>query len=1274
MSSSTAVSSNAFNFMSYLRNGVDPRTGQYTMAIELPDIKCNNLQGPAFPLHLFFSPLNRRDSGYGTGWNLQLTQFSPSSNVITLSTGEAFEVDGEDTVTKRLTMTEQKLQSFHLYRHGSNAWRVVHRSGLVEILEVRGSADQALAVPVHIYSPEGHGAHLDYTTFNGSPLLQYVRQDDNEPLLQIIRDGSSVRVLGYPDGVGGGLAEYQFALGADALVERIVLPSDPDPKKRGSWRMKYEKKNDFYCINRVETPTNAVETVLYQDEGHLFPTKSTLKALPRVTGHKKDPGHGQPVEDVRYTYPNDPDNPVKHNFLGYGLDIDWTKGNAQDALYQYVGNYSYGSVESLYENEKLVRSIERRFNQFHLSTLEKTTRGKSVSQTVLKYNLPETPTAFKDLPRNFQLPTETSRLSWLSGTTPNRPADVETSAYDSQGNLLSLVQANGVEEKYVWYATDEQAEGHPKDPEGFIRHLKEKHVIPAASAAGKAVTVINRYFYETLPALAGGDRPSLDPWYVVGYETLFEKGSSETERQRTVYDYERSTDKLWKFGRVVSKVMTMGGKATTSTYAYDLLPYVAKGRSNRNAAHVASPRAGEMVLQTKEKLTGFDGHYKDITTEHSVLHDLPLLNSDDQGVEIRYEYNTLRQTVREIVAPEKAYEAERRYAYELCAELGQQASQEAWDVKDVRTRTLLDGLQRPIEEYRQDKDNLMALGTDKLYLRYEASHSVFGDLASEAEIDWLDKKLLKLKSTFAYDDWGQLLSVTSPDGVKTVEQTDPFGNARYKGGPVQYAWREDAKGNKTGVTETWFNLFEKPVRVERFDRENKPNSLTVNEYDGLGRSAKETVGLSKLRVNEYRYDIFDRLVTHQLPSKDMVTREYASHSADDLPTKISVAGKVLGLQTFDGLGRRDSETTGGRKQTFAYRQGERQPWKATKYKRDPAQFDVIEYDYVPALGEEPVKRVINGIEMDTAKYIFDSHNARLTDFEVPGHVVHRTYFSTGEVDTETRTIDGELFEMNYRYSLLGRLESYTDVLKQKQLYRYDQYGRLEYTSLAGVTATFTYDDFGRTESYTTEGGGEKLVTTLKYDDFERESRRTFDFGDVIQTLRQWYNDVDGMSQRTLTEGPEDNEKVLRDERYDYDTSDRLTVYTCKGKDDNSMPEQPPEDSWRNKIYSQVFTFDAFNNIKTLTTTDTDKKLHRTQFQFTNAADPAQLTGYAHVPAGGSPQVFELKYDDYGNMTDDDQGLTMTYNALNQLMTATRDGETQHYNYDAKDILSGTLSG
>jgi len=1299
MAASTAVSSNAFNFMSYLRNGVDPRTGQYTMAIELPEIKCNYLQGPAFPLRLYFSPLNRQDSGYGLGWNLQLTQFSPASQVITLSSGETFKVTGSDSVTKRLIMAEQKLESFHLYPHDSNAWRVVHRSGLVEILEVRGASDQALAVPVHIYSPEGHGAHLSYTTFDGSPQLQYVHQDDGEPVAQIIRNGSSIQLLGYPDGLGGGLAEYRFALGAEGRVERIVVPSDPDVKKRGSWRMAYTKKDGFTCITQVETPTNGVEKVEYGDEGHLFPTNSNnpFPALPRVTKHTRDPGHDQPLEDVRYTYPNDPEKPVKHNFLGYGLAIDWGRHDAQDALYQYVGNYSYGSVESLYEDGKLVRSIERRFNQFHLSTLEKTTQGNNVRQTTLKYNLPAQPTAFKDLPNNFQLAIETNRNWWESGTNPNRPAEVEKTNYDSQGNLLSRVQANGVEEKYVWYAPDKAVEGHPVDPEGFIRHLQEKYVIPAESAAGKAATVINRYFYETLPTLPSGGSANLEPWFAVKYDTLVETGSSDKEWQRTDYVYERSITTPWKFGRVISKKMTMGGKAITSTYAYALKPYAPKGRKNRNAAQVASPRppvdkqllqnnknlgaahvahllAGEMVLETIETLTGFDNHKKVITTEHSVLHDLPLLNRDDNDVEIRYEYNALRQTVREIVAPDKPYEAERRYEYVLCAELDQQASQTSWDVKDVETQTLFEGLNRPIKEFRLDSDNLMGQGKDKFHLRYEARHNVLGDIVSETEVDWLDKKLLKLTSTFEYDDWGQQLCVISPEGVKTYEQTNPTGNDKHKGGPVQRAWREDAKGNKSGVTETWLNLFEKPVQVERFDRAGKTNSLTKSDYDGLGRLAKETVGVTKSRVNDYEYDIFDRTTKHTLPSKDQVIREYATHSAEDLPTKISVAGKVLGLQTFDSLGRRDSETTGGRKQSFEYRQGERQPCKVTKYKRDydpitnPEAFDIIEYDYVLALGEEPTKRVLEGKE---STFTYDPHNARLTDFGIPGHTVHRSYFTTGEVENETRTIDGVPFKMKYRYSLLGRLEGYTDVLNQEQVYSYDAYGRLKETSLAGVKATFTYNDFGLIESYTTEEGGRKLITSLAYNEFDLETRRSFDFGDKIQTLEQWYNDVDGMSQRTLTEGPTGSETVLRDEHYVYDLNDRLTIYTCKGKDDDTMPEQPPEDPWGNKIYSQTFTFDAVNNIKTLTTTDTDKGLHRTRYDFNNTADPAQLTGFIHVPAGKPQQQYTLEYDDYGNMISDGQGLTMRYNAFNQLTSAKRDGEEQAYLYDAKDILSGT---
>ncbi|WP_139146077.1 hypothetical protein, partial [Pseudomonas lundensis] len=79
MSTSTTLHSNAFNFMSFIQGQVDPRTGQYTGAITLPELMANQLSGPVVPLQLSFNALNVQDSGFGKGWNLQLSQFDPGS-------------------------------------------------------------------------------------------------------------------------------------------------------------------------------------------------------------------------------------------------------------------------------------------------------------------------------------------------------------------------------------------------------------------------------------------------------------------------------------------------------------------------------------------------------------------------------------------------------------------------------------------------------------------------------------------------------------------------------------------------------------------------------------------------------------------------------------------------------------------------------------------------------------------------------------------------------------------------------------------------------------------------------------------------------------------------------------------------------------------------------------------------------------------------------------------------------------------------------------------
>ncbi|WP_210668880.1 hypothetical protein [Pseudomonas protegens] len=106
MTITSNTASNAFNFLSFVNNSVDPRTGQYTLGIELPELAANNLSGPSLPLHIGFNPMNTQDSGFGMGWTLNLTQYDPASNLLHLHTGESYKVTGSDasdgTATTRL--------------------------------------------------------------------------------------------------------------------------------------------------------------------------------------------------------------------------------------------------------------------------------------------------------------------------------------------------------------------------------------------------------------------------------------------------------------------------------------------------------------------------------------------------------------------------------------------------------------------------------------------------------------------------------------------------------------------------------------------------------------------------------------------------------------------------------------------------------------------------------------------------------------------------------------------------------------------------------------------------------------------------------------------------------------------------------------------------------------------------------------------------------------------------------------------------------------------
>ncbi|KWS71132.1 RHS repeat domain-containing protein [Pseudomonas amygdali] len=1327
MTISTSVHSNAFNFMSFIQNGVDPRTGQYTVSLTLPDIKTNGLRGPGLPLVLSYNPLNTEDSGFGLGWNLQLSQYTLGNGVISLSSGETFKVDGSQG--DQLTMSEKKLDSFHFYKQDDTHYRVTHKSGLMEVFEVVGATGKEVALPKRILAPEGNSVTLSYVPFNSAHMmLSEVKDDVGQVLLKIRREETAVYIC--LSAAQGAAVEFVLRLGgSDRRVTRIEMPTD----NAASWRFDYDLVREQVRMIAVDTPVGGHEAIFYQDEGHAFPVRAGRDPLPRVSRHLSTPGSGQAQVDVHYTYADSQGR--QHNFLGAGLDIAWDN-EGQDNLYLYRGSevYEYESTETLKVDDADVRSIKRVFNQFHLLTSETTTQNNAVQEVVTTYHLvPEEP--FDDQPNYCQLPKAVETTwRWLDKPSALHTESV-TSTYDSHGNLLVQTQANGTVETSTWYPAAGD-DGCPPDPEGFVRTIKSKTFTPASSDHGQAPTLTTRYRYTSLAAITGSER---EDWITTESESLVQLDSGlrqklantacalieeltasrrdrrgtllraahafidslaklaggdqqrvrrqahgiidglarvspgigrllqatarqvvdmllqeipedEQALQLTTYTYINTPDDAFQHGRVSLQELAISEQVTATQYTYNTLE---------------SPDFGESVQHTVQTVTGFDGAKKTTTQEHSLLNGEPLLSRDDNDVEIRYVYDNLRRVLSETVAPDTEYEATRRYEYQLCATSIDRAEQRLFDVKGVKTCSRFDGLQRVIYEERDDADSpAYRAGAGVARQTYAAVYDALGHLVSETEYDWRGEgeEPLTLPNVLEYDDWGEQRSVTGPDGVKTVEETDPVGT-RESQGPIQRSWSESTGESviKTGVSETWLNLFEKPVRSVRLglDLDGQPLSLSRYHYDGLGRSVEEIVGHPDFeRSTRYVYDAFDRVIETTLPDEAIVSHTFAAHSSEDLPVSVSVEHNgtlsVLGEQAYDGLDRMVKSTIGGRERTFVFEPGEPQPKTVTT-----PSGQVIAYDYQPQLGSEPLQRKVIGA---TATYKYDPQNARLLHSDEQGEQLGRDYFSTGLMKKETRISEGSEYTMEYGYSRLGRLLSYTDVLGLEQTSHYDDQGRLTQTLLGTLCSDFTYDALGRTASITTHdsAGGQQVTINLEYDELGREVLRTFDLNGTLQSLVQAYDDVDDLIKRTLS----DADGMLREEDYRYDGRGRLVGYDCAG------PQQPV-DAYGKHITGQTFNFDGMNNL-TLVMTMFEGGSNRARY-FYEGADPAQLTRVTNNHKD-YPQEILLDYDPDGNLIIDEAGRTLKYDPLGRLIEVGTPGTGTQYRYDPQDQVAGETRG
>ncbi|MGN8344111.1 RHS repeat domain-containing protein [Pseudomonas sp. SMV71] len=1255
MSVASSLHSNALNFMSSVKNGVDPRTGLYSIAINFPEVQTNDLRGPGFALALAYSSLNTEDSGYGFGWNLQLSQYTPANQVLALSTGETFKVTGSDTDSGQLVMKEKKLDSFHFYQEDDSHYRVVHKSGLVEILEVMGSSQNAVALPVEIRSPVGHKVTLGYAPFSGTyQILAWVKDDTEQTLLTVNRESTFIEVLLQPSAGPDSAPLGRFAMtleGSDKYVSRISLPTENE----ASWRFGYNRIRDHLCITWVETPTGGREEIFYQDDGHQFPDNSGRTPLPRVTRHLTDPGFDQPQVDVRYTYKSEDPGESEKNFLGGGLRMSW-EDNGLDNLYKYIGTYEYVCIETLWvqgdaePEPRPVRKIERKFNQFHLLTRETTTQNNNVETVETTYYL--TPNAeFDQQPKYCQLP-KTVKTSWSLLNNPNRRrSETVSSTYDTFGNLRVKVRADGVIETNIWYSALGD-DGCPADPEGFVRNLKEQTVTPAPSPNGQAPTLSTRYRYKELSQV--GDSTSQDlplkRWLTLESQMLVQLGTTETELEKTLFEHINDPTDAFLHGRVCHQTTTLNGYSTRVDYDYSKFD---------------SPQFGVPVLQTTETLsTMFDDASKTIVRQNSRLTSQELSTHED-GVETHYYYDILNRVTREVVAPNTAFTAARDYEYILSSTHGQQAEHVSIDARRIKTRSVLDGLGRLIF---QESDHLDSADSSRIRQTYAAIYNAWGELAEETEYDWLDGESRALKSTFYYDDWAQQSYVVGPGGVEVHQSLDPIGTPESQG-PIQRNWIQSPGPSPmiSGLSETWLNPFGKPTQVQTLDAAEEEMATETYLYDGLGRCTQHTDAAKY--TTEFVYDAWSRLISSTLPDDSIVKRTYAAHSTLELPVDLRVSGDgadetSVGTQAFDGLGRLTRTTIGTRTERYTYDAGQMQ----VKTRITPAN-DTIEYNYNLALTDQPIS---SSAPDENTGFTYHSVSSRLTQARNEQGRREYEYNTANQLRVE-RWVDSRntAWETLHASSMQGRPLKRTE-LKQTHsagldtVYDYDEAGRVSNISQGQLHAAFEYNSLGQLFCTTTTdvAADSTLVTQLQYDDQGREVLRTLTLNQLPPYTQTQTWQVDGLleSRHLQQEGVN-----LLKETFGYDPRGRLVKHECEGT-------TLPRDNGGREITRQVFAFDALDNIKLVLTTFADASTERAIFTYADA-NPCQLQGITYTPARatGNPT---FSYDPNGCQLNDERGQRLIYDSQSRLVgvESSAGQVVSQYRYDSHDHLLTSKQG
>ncbi|MUN35676.1 RHS repeat-associated core domain-containing protein [Actinomadura litoris] len=1249
------------NFGSAVSGGVDPRTGLYNVRIELDSLVANRGLGPSLPLTLTYSPLSSVDWGLGKGVSLGLSTCDRTGRLLSLSTGEQYKVTESAGHGTPVALNQNRLGVVKVTKEedkGPLWYRIVHKSGDVEILEKKPQADGRWMVPVYVLTPASHGLYMTYRNLDSDdrPRLSRIQQDNTEDLLSVTyyADSESGRLVAnfkvlpkgnkyQPEGY-----DIRLVLGKNGLLSEMRHYGRGPKVPPLVWKFtSAEVDGDWGAwITGMTMPGGMTEKVTYSTgRGHRFPLGADLKDLPYAERIVRSPGAEQPEITTSYTYSNS-------NFLGYVPPGGGSERNSggkwekdKDNLYDVVGDYEYHSTERHTDG----REIKRRYNKHHLQTREETVLGQcSRAVTITYYADPGKP--FDQQPAQFQLPKKQT-VTWKGPGTAVSREEVTYSTFDKWGNPETLTEPDGSWTKWEYYPVVGEKDKCPPDPNGYCRLPKRITRTPPKNDPFKAPVYKAEYRYKLYEATG-----LIVPRVVLKEQEWQYADDKLLSRVEFAYSGATTDPEKLEFGRVTTMTETEYGPDGTAYEAVHGFAFTAeKDKDELSETHTLKTHDGRTAKRAQVR-SRFTGRLRSAT--------------DAQGNTEVMTYDGLGRLLTRTANPGTDYQAEQVLDY-LVGD-GKAGSDPftvtLTDARGNRSREIMDGAGRPILRQRLDRDGDGSWRTVQT-LRYDGQ----GRLAEVSTLDYeragqksKETQLLETES-FAYDDWDQLATVTSRAGSTRFTQVDPVRRTAktWMKGPGLVSGSEVAEYNTRG----------EPIKITRHLSDGTAAGERRLERDGWGRVRSETDACGN--ATKFDYDPRGRLTVTTLPDDTRIRRSYAPFSPDTLITEVAVGAVPYGTQSFDGLGRLTSTASGGRTWSYAYAD-DASPRPSTITAPDGRE----DYTYVrelgnaiikvKAVGKVPPYTLTRTLNLDRVSGLLTTSSDEMGS-AVTG--VARDYHPSGLLQAEHITAPYQpKYNTRASYTVGGLDQDFTGTDDTVQKISRDTYGRIKEVMDPGMKVSATYDSLGRMNAWTATDlvSGSTLTTVLTLDDFGREKNRTITSSrNAIWELTQTWQDNDLLSTRTLTRGT----TKLRSETFTYNARGQVTRYQCTGA-------EAPRDQYGQTILEQVFTYDKYGNITACTTQFGPGNRDDATYEF-KGSDRCQLTAITHTHAS-YPSKTELAYDKAGRLTSvrclDKAGMelpgrrTLAYDPLGRLHeveevgTAGAVSTLSQYQYDPLDRL------